>query len=273
MPDANSSIAAIQFPMPVSVAFDVQAFLDNIRAHGLSFVHYRALRNPVGMVDVDDTRRPNANTPIARNGMYYVKAGKVIALCSGNTKEVKASSGGIVDSGVAQFTPLLEYEDSKQKVFLSPYDRLYLEEESVLVSRNELVEANVTGKDRPKFPPVEILDCVDARGELYHQGKDFQLTNNGMIVWGDRRPGQDPETGKGVIYSIRYVYRPHWYVQRLVHEIRIVQQENPFTGQRFTKQAPQSAIVQREYVFEAEAADRESRAAAEKPADGQFVAQ
>lgn len=267
----SNPIASIQFPSPLSVAFDLQAFLDNIKAHGLKFVHWRGMRSPLGMVDVDDTRRPDAESPMAYNGMFYTRGGIVTALCLGNTKEVKASDGGIVDASTAQFTPLTHYEDTKQQVFLAQFDRLQLEEESVLVSRQELLQASITGKDRPKFPAVKIIDCVDAHGNLYRQGSDFELTADGTIIWGARQPGQNVASGKGVVYAIRYVYRPYWYVSRILHEMRIIQQDNPYTGKRVTKQAPQSAIIQREFVFETEAADSNSRRSADLPADGQSV--
>jgi hypothetical protein len=272
MQGPNSSITQIQFPIATSVAFDLQAFLDAIIAHGLRFVHYRALRNPVGLIDRDDTRRPNPDTPLANNGMIYIKAGVVTALCISNTKEVKASDGGVVDSSTAQFTPLSHYECNGKQVFLAPFDKLYLEEESVLVSRQELIESSVTGVDRPKFPAVEILDCVDANGISYTQNIDFELDKNSLIHWLDKRPGQNIDSGKGIIYSIRYVYRPHWYVRRLIHEIRMIQQENVYTGEKTTVQAPQSAIIDREYYFESEASDSNTRASVEKPADGQITA-
>jgi hypothetical protein len=268
----NSAILPIQFSAPISVAFDLQAFEDNIKAHGLQFIHYRATRDPVGLIDRDDTRRPNPSDAKSSNGFHYTKAGIITALCLGNTKETKASDAGLVDSSMAQFTPLSTYEDSGKRVFLSTYDKVYLQEESVLVSRTELIEAQVTRIDRPKFPVIEVLDCIDANCKQYYQRADFEITTSGLIKWGDRNPGSDPESGKGIIFSIRYVYRPYWYVQRLVHEIRMIQQENFATGERKVVQAPQSAIIVREHFFESEA-NSESRAAAEKPADGQVVAQ
>jgi hypothetical protein len=269
----NSTIAAIQFPSAISVAFDLQAFLDAIKAHGLRFVHYRAMRNPVGLIDKDDTRRPNPENPLAVNGMLYTRAGTITALCLSNTKEAKVSDGGIVDSATAQFTPLSHYEDTNKQVFLAQYDKLYLEEESVLVSRQELIESSPTGVDRPKFPAVEILDCIDANGISYTQNINFELSANGLIKWNDKRPGQNIDTGKGVIFAVRYVYKPHWYVRRLVHEIRMVQQENLYTGEKLTVQAPQSAIIDREFYFESEASDSNTRASVEKPQDGQITAQ
>jgi hypothetical protein len=268
----QNRIQPIEFPTATSVTFDLQGFLDGIRAHGLRFIHFRAMRDPSGIVDKYDSRKPNPQNPRAINGMHYSRGGLVTALCLGNTKETKASDAGVVDSSTAQFTPLLHYEDTNKRVFLAPYDRLILDDEAALVSRHELVESSPTGIDRPKFPAVEILDCVDARGVAYHQNEDFDLTQDGLIIWKDRRPGQDVDSGKGVVYSIRYVYRPCWYVVRLIHEIRAIQQEDYMTGKRYMAQAPQSALVQREYVFESEAADSGTRLAAEGPASGQITA-
>jgi hypothetical protein len=271
-PGAAPRINNIQFPAATSVAFDLQAFLDGIKAHGLRFVHWRGMKDPVGLIDKYDSRRPNPNTPLAVNGMYYSRAGIVTALCISNTKETKASDAGIVDASTAQFTPLNEYEDTGKRVFLAPMDRLFLDDESVLVSRHELLEASPTGIDRPKFPVAEVLDCVDAKGIVYHQCVDFEVDSQGLIHWKDKRPGQDVETGKGVIYGIRYVYKPHWYVDRLIHEIRMIQQENFMTGERTMTQAPQSALIRREYFYESEAADSGTRAAEEGPPDGQLPA-
>jgi hypothetical protein len=134
------------------------------------------------------------------------------------------------------------------------------------------MEASPTGIDKPKFPAVEVLDCMDSRGNIYTQCQDFEVTKDGLIVWKDRSPGQEIESGRGVVYSIRYVYRPYWIVVRLIHELRAVQQEDFMTGKKYMAQAPQSALVQREYVFESEAADSGGRQSEESPADGQFTA-
>lgn len=268
MSSASTSpqIQELQFPAKNSVAFDLQAFEDAISAHGLKFVHYRAMRNPIGLIDKHDNRRPNPDTPNASNGFLYNKAGCVRALFIGNTKDTRANEGGLVDASNAQFTPLKQYTDSDEQVFLAPFDRLYLEEKSVLVTRHETLENDPTGIDRPKFPVVKVLDCVDANGTYYRQCSDFEV-EDGKIIWKNRRPGVNPDTNHGIVYGIRYVYRPYWYVQRLLHEIRMIQQDDPLEG-RVMVQAPQSAIVQREYIFENEAADASSNRANEKPADG-----
>ena len=271
-PGLAPRVQGIQFPTAMSVTLDLTAFNDAIKAHGLRFIHLRAMRNPVGLIDKFDSRRPNPDTPLATNGMVHTRAGVVTGLALGNTKEVKASDAGMVDAAVCQFTPLNTYEDTGKRVFLAPYDRLILEEESVLVTRHELVESSPTGIDKPKFPVIEILDCIDSNGIRYHQCDDFNVSQDGLIIWKDRRPGQNVDSGKGVVFGIRYVYRPYWIVVRLIHEIRMVQQEDFLSGRRFMAQAPQSALLNREYYFESEAADTGTRMSGEAPADGQLTA-
>lgn len=265
---SDAIINSLQFPDKGSVAFDLDEFDNAIASHGLEFSHYRAMVDPVGLLDRYDTRRPGQSNPNSANGMVYTLAGKLIALCTNNTKEARHSNeGGMVDASTAQFTPSRTYLGTCKRVFLAPYDRLYLSESSVLVTRHELLECSPTGIDRPKFPPIEVLDCIDANGIRYTQDADFEVYD-GKIAWKDRRPGTNPEFQKGTIYAIRYVYRPFWYVQRLIHEIRIVQQEDPLNGDRTTVQAPQSAIVQREYVFKDEADSVDSQRTQDLPQDG-----
>ena len=204
--------------------------------------------------------------------MVYTKAGELMGICLSNTKEVRATTGGMVDSSTAQFTPLTRYLDTGKRVFLAPGDRLIMDESNALVSRSEVLECCPTGIDRPKFHVVEVLDCMDAMGNRYEQGADFQVDDTGLIRWDERRPLQDVQSGMGGIYTIRYVYRPYWVVVRLMHELRMIQKQNPMTGERGSVQGPQLALVQREFVFENESAGSESRESQEAPADGQFPA-
>lgn len=112
MQPGSPNVIQMQAETPLATpAFDVQAFLDLIKAHGVRFVHYRAMRNPVGLIDKYDSRRPNADAKATINGMWYTKGGVVTALCLGNTKETKASDAGMVDASTAQFTPLSFYEE------------------------------------------------------------------------------------------------------------------------------------------------------------------
>jgi hypothetical protein len=227
-----------EFPKE-SVAYDLDAFENLVQAHGLIFTHYVAMKDPVGLINKTDIRRPNAvQDDHISNGFYYVEGGKIRTLFAGNTKEVRASSGGITDPGIAQITPSLVYLDSGQKTYMSVYDRLYLDESSILTTRTDLVNLNQTGIDRLPFPAVEVLYLVDSDGVRF-SGPDFDIVN-GAIHWGSKRPSS--------VYSIKYTYRPFWLISRMVHDLRIVQAVD-YMGGRQVKQAHQSSIVQREYLY------------------------
>jgi hypothetical protein len=250
-------VLTMDIPSGLSSAFDIDAFDDAIEAHGVRFVHYRGMRNPVGMIDKFDSRRPDADHSGASNGLIYTKAGCFSALFTGNSKTLRSMEGGYINAATAQLTPTRKYRNCEDFVYLAPMDRLYLEEETVLVSHQQLVDAHETGVDKLKFPAERVQDIVDATNTRY-SSSDYVL-ENGQIRWTTQnRPGTNPETGKGKVYAVRYLYRPFWYIDRLIHEVRVSQQENPITGETRAVRMPQSAVVQREYVYESEPQDPEA---------------
>lgn len=253
--DMGGQVLQMDFPNSVSVAFDTAAFDEQIRAHGVRFVHYRAMRDPVGLIDRYDARRPDDAHAGASNGMLYTQAGCLTALFTGNSKELKALEGGQLSAAYAQITPASTYEGGTERVYLAPLDRLFLEEAGVLVPHQQLVEAHETGDDRLRYPAARVLDLVDARGVRYTPDTDFCL-HDGRVVWKTaKRPGVNTETQRGVVYAVRYLYRPHWYVDQLMHEVRVAQVEDPVTGQRGLVQMPQAARIAREFVFQNEDKD------------------
>lgn len=258
-----------------SVAFDTAAFDQAVRAHGCRFVHHRGIWNPVGLVDPYDVRRAEPDHSGASNGRLYTPAGVFAALFTGNSKTVQAQTSGLLDAGVAQITPARCYDcaagGAPEQVRLMEQDRLYLADEAVLVPTQERVEASPTGRDRLKFPVVRVEVLVDAANERYRQGADFDVVE-GQIVWGPRRPGANVMAGRGVVYSVRYQYRPYWYVDRLTHEIRVAQTVDAL-GRRSMVAMPQCAIINREYVARAEANDPLAPPSARQqpaPADGSY---
>ena len=233
---------------PGSNAFDVMAYDDAVRAHGVRFVHHRAMPDPVGLVDEYDVRRPGEDHAMSSNGMIYTEAGMVYCLLTGNSKSLRAQTGGWLDASTAQITserfycscraPICQCK-ARERVYLMPSDRLVLSDRNILAPIVDKARAHETGVDRLKFPAVRVIDLVDSQGVRYKQGQDFEVSD-GMIAWGTNRP---PD---GAVYAVRYLIRPSWYVQRLMHELRPVQQVLDAT--RETEPAQQSALVQREYV-------------------------
>lgn len=168
------------------------------------------------------------------------------------------------------------YDDGNEVEF-APFDRFYLPETSILVTHWQLFEAHQTGRERLSFPAVQVTDLVGADGRRYGEGNQF-VVDKGQVVWtGTDRPSFDPETNKGEVCSIRYRYRPYFYLAGLDHEIRATQDENFATGERFVVRLPQSGYFEREYVFLNEQRDRnvpDAAAARQQPgpASGGFSA-
>lgn len=232
----------MQFP-EASNAFDVDAFSRLIHSHGVEMVHWRAIVNPVGMIDKYDSRRPNQDQSNSSNGFLYTKAGTLTALLSSNSKDAKAFNGGIIDAGTAQITVPTTYDrvppGQVQDVYLAPYDRFFLKENAILVTKTDEVNTHESGTDRLKFPAVKVLDLIDSNNVSFQEGVDFNI-DNGMIVWCNRTVGP--------VFSVRYLHQPFWYVDHLSHEIRVAQQEDEL-GNVSMVRLPQAAIVKREYLF------------------------
>jgi hypothetical protein len=242
----------------VVVSFDVDAFDRAIRSQGVTFIHYRAMRCPVGMTDMYSPRRPHEDHSGCSNGFLYTKAGKFTCLFTGNGNQASVGEIGIQDGSTVSVTLPRHYDGTETPVYVAPFDRLYLDEENIVVVNWQLFQHDPgSAKDKLNFPAVTVQDLVDAQARRYEQ-PDFEV-RDGRINWlTGNRPGLDPETGKGLVCSVRYTYRPYWYVRSLIHEVRVSQAENEYTGVREVKRMPQAIVLQREYIFEKE--DRDERA-------------
>lgn len=277
---AKGPVEHLQTQIPsFAVDFDVEAFDNLIRTQGVRLVHYRALRCPVGMTDIGDNRRPHEDHAGCSNGFIYNKAGVVTASLLGNGNELRGTDVGFVDGASATATFPVEYDQSctsETGVYVAPFDRFYLDEEAIVVPTWQLVKASDTGLDRLQFPAVQVDYMLDNRGKQYECGIDFTL-KNGMIVWQPgHAPAADPESGNPAVISIRYRYRPYWYVARMLHEIRVSQLGNPITGERKLVRMQQQVMLNREYLYLNEQNDPNVDGTAVRqaaaPADGGFGA-
>ncbi len=242
----------ISIPGGSAVEFDVQA-LDNLtKSQGVLLEHWRAMRCPVGVIDrYDSLRRPHEHHENCSNGMIYTKAGTFQGTFTGNGLSNKGDPTGSLDSSTATIIVPRFYtnEDGTdgERIFPAPYDRFFYADVNVVVSNWEVMEAHATGTERLSFPATKVFELVDARGVRYSEG-DYQLVN-GNIVWqGQNQPGQDVEAGRGRVYSLRYLYRPFWYVARMMHEVRVTSITSN-DGERVTEMIQKLVSVQREYIY------------------------
>lgn len=238
------------------VSFDVEQFDTSIRSQGVKLVHYKAIPCPVGKIDKDDIRRPHDDHQGCSNGYIYIKAGCITCLFTGSGNEMRQLEIGLLDGSTVMASAPRFYDDCPNVPFdVTPFDRFFLIDEAITVPNWELVQAHQTGRDRLRFLVETVSDVVDSRGHVYGPG-DFTI-EQGQIVWGPSGgPGVDPATNKGRVYSIRYYYKPHWYVSRVIHQVRVAQIETLL--ERVTMRMPQEFMMHREYVFLNE--DKDSQA-------------
>ncbi len=234
-----------------SLSFDVPAFDDLLRQHGVTLVHYKAILCPLGMVDRDDSRG-HVDHDDCSNGYLYKPAGEVTVFFSGNSTNPMLEAFGVADGSTVQVTIPRFYDgDVEREVTLQHYDRFFLKDVQAFSISGEYIEAHQTGIDRTKYPILSVDDLTDSHGKEYSQDIDFVVAG-GKIKWLDNRPGYNPEFNKGVICSVRYRYRPFWYIKTLLHEVRVSRDINPETGEIGLVRMPMACVIQREWVFEKE---------------------
>lgn len=241
-----------KFPEGQAISFDVEAFDNLIRSQGVQLVHFRALKCPVGMIDMYDQRKPHEDHAGCSNGYLYTEAGTITALFTGVSEELKQMDAGLVDGSVVQVTTPRYYDDTEgEEIKIHPYDRLYLADSSITVIKMQLVEAHITGRQRLSFPVVRVIDLIDANGRRYTEN-DYSI-EKGQLVWKGQPPGFDAESATGTVFSVKFEYHPFYYVTRMMHEIRLSQVETPV--ERKVMRMPQQFMLAREFLFHNETKD------------------
>ncbi len=236
----------LEFPSQ-SVSFDPEAFDELIRSQGIQFIHYRSMACPVGLTDPDDIRRAHEHHINCSNGRIYIKAGKVTCGFQGDSGGTTFMDAGRLDgSTVTCVLPRFYDDPADAQIDINYADRMYLVEEGITATTDCKFAAHITGVDRLCFPAVHVIDLMDAKGRIYKECVDF-CVKDGMIHWNDGQgPGIDPDSGKGVVCSALFTYRPFWYVKSLPHEVRVAQIEDEYFNRK-TMQMPKQVVLQREY--------------------------
>lgn len=224
---------------------------------GSDFKHFRAMPSPIGKNDRGDYRRNDGVDTITSNGMIYRCAGTFTATMTDNSREQKRSSGGVIDPSESRLVlPRFYNKDggvaNGDRIYLMPGDRLYFADPNAdtLVANAHEMDYQSDIDNEPMFPIVKLQEkLVDSLNIEYTENVDFCITKDGNIRWlaGGKNPGIDPNTGKGRIYSVRYLYKAYYYVVALPKEVRVT---NVTTGGvRAPERMPYHAVIVREYIF------------------------
>lgn len=240
----------------VQESFDL-ARLDNfVTGLGVEYFHYKGIPSPIGQNDRGDYRRNDGVDTITSNGMIYKCAGKFTATMTDNSRDRKRGESGILDPSESKLVMPRFYNKNGlsdgDRIYLSPGDRIYVADPQadVLVSNPQKIDYVSDSDNVPMFPIVQLeMPIVDSRNIEYTQGVDFAITADGNIRWlaGGKNPGIDPNTGKGRIYSVRYLYRAYWYITVLLKEVRVTNVTTD--GVRAPERMPYHAIAVREYMY------------------------
>lgn len=235
------------------MSFD-DAFNDLIESHGVNFVHYRAMRCPIGLTDKGSLRTPDHQDHDCSNGFLYKKAGTIMGSFIGNSSSKDKTDIGLLDGSTVSVTFVQRYTDTDEPFAVSVFDRFYLNEEVATVINWQVVERSRTRRDKLQYPVVRVEHLVDSKGNEWVCGKHFDI-EKGYIVWRDGHgPSFDPVLGKGELYTVRYHYVPFWYVSNLVREVRVARKDDIITGERKLERMPYAVILKREIIFENEQA-------------------
>lgn len=233
------------------VKFNLDAQESFAKDKGIIIEHWAAIPSTIGQKDRGDLRRPDTLDTVSENGFIYKKVGEFVGTIIGNSKNHNHVEGGILDTSTARLVmPRLYNEDcaaAGKEISLLPGDRLYAKTIEIKVPNYQKVEYKPKHADFLQFPAKEVSMLQDSNGIDYVEGRHFKIDSSGNIEWidGQKNPGIDPETGKGRLYGIRYMYVAFWYVQQLIHEVRITNTSDSSAPARL----PYHAVIQREYVY------------------------
>lgn len=255
-PKGTQADAINRFSPFTQISFDLNRQDAFVTSLAVDFTHYKAVPSPIGKKDMGDYRRSDGVDTITSNGMIYRCSGKFSATITDNRRDQKNAVVGTVDPSesrlvLPRFYNKNDVADGK-RIYMAPGDRLYVSDKDADVRVSNYQEMDFeSGIDNiPMFPIVEMeMPIIDSRNTEYVQGVDYTITQDGNIRWlsGGKNPGIDPDTGKGRIYSIRYLYNAFWYVVSLPKEVRITNVTNG--GTRSPERMPMHAIIVREYQF------------------------
>lgn len=255
-PVGNQLDAIPRTTAPDQISFDLVKQDIFVMSLGVDFMHFKAMPSPIGLKDRGDYRRSESLDTISSNGMLYFKAGCFSATMVDNSKSQSRSEGGLLDYSTSRLIMPRFYnkngdQDNGERIYLAPGDRVYIADQNAddKVPNYQRMDYEAGVDNVPMFPIVKMEFVEDSLGKTYKEGLDFEITCQGNIRWlpSGSNPGIDPDTKKGRVYSIRYLYKAFWYVVAIPKEVRIT---NVTTGDvRSPERMAYHAVVQREYIY------------------------
>jgi hypothetical protein len=235
------------------MGMDLESFDNVVRGKGVPLIHHRAMRCPVGLIDPTDVRRIHEDHSGCSNGFLYKAIGRVTTTLTSNAAEIKRQEFGWFDGSTVMATfPRYYDSDGDKRVLIKPYDRFYLEQQDLLTGTWELTKRRLDGApDKFEFAIVQVEHLIDSCQKEYFQHIDFDILASGDLSW---RDGKGPNVGS--VYTAWYQYRPYYYVERLIHELRLYPTADYLSPEEVRmERLGFGAVLQREYVHRTQTPD------------------
>lgn len=233
----------LKTPVP-NVTLNPEGFEEFIKSQGIRMIHKRPVPCPnVRDINASD-HSPSCN--LCFNGYLYYDQSSFTGAFMGNSLNRRFGAEGTWDQDEATvIIPLRDTEGNSLDV--QYFDQL--EVPDFTVRYYQRVEHTQLGIDRPQFKVLSIDFVVDAHGKLYKPGVDVAPDEHGRIKWlGSNRPGYDPVTGRGVVYSINYYTAPTFSVVAMPHQLRAAQTKDPAGGANIQAKFPQLVVVRKDFI-------------------------
>lgn len=231
---------------------DPQAFDDRIRSNGVRLRHFKAI--PCAGSDTESgSIRSTHEEHGCFNGFHYKDAGCFIGVIQNNPVNKVVRPEGLVDSSICYVLLPRFYEDGVEQMHFCTWDRIEIancSEPAMWVPYWQKMQYSQTRIDRPRFPIEKIEYVIDTLGNEYTNNVDFRIVG-GNIHWVNptNQPGFDLMTGNGTPYAVRYLYKPAMYVNRCIHQIRILNTLDPMSGEKKEVRFPYLLECVREIEF------------------------
>lgn len=247
-----------QDPWP-TVRTDFSAFNNLIVNTGIVFQHWKAMPCVLGVNDTGDIHHSHDHTHdegvYCENGYIYFLAGEVYGTFTANSKSNFSISAGYVANAPSFITFNRFYKNTDKLASFSEWDKLIPcncanFNDEVFTTNFQTFQHNTTGIDRLQFKAIEVESLMDSNGKFYQDNTDFIL-QDGQIRWLESgvRPGLDPLTGSGRICSIRYKYKPFYYIASVTHDIRLTPTMDQVTGRSEMKMMAPACQVMQDVIF------------------------
>lgn len=245
-----------------SVLINKEATNSFIEGAGIRFMQFMALPDPSYKVEENAPRdsfnqndyyrfEDNSGVFLRENGYIYYPKKIITAIFMNNSKNLQYIPAGLYNSSEAMLSVNGLYEEDSESVKISEYDKLVPLE----LSKNfytvswEQFKFSVNNVTKLQYPVDSVEILIDSNRREYKAGTDFKI-EDGMLKWsGGSTPGLDPKTGRGMICSIRYMYKPNWYVKSVAHDIRVMPKFLVDGAYEISNRGPLLTVV-REAIFE-----------------------